>query len=57
MKNIRVFLVDDHYVVCEGIRRMLEQEEDLSVVGEKPKAVKKRWLNSKIPQQTWSCWM
>ncbi len=34
MKKIRVFLVDDHYVVCEGIRRMLEQEEDLSVVGE-----------------------
>ena len=34
MKNIRVFLVDDHYVVCEGLRRMLEQEEDLSVVEE-----------------------
>ncbi len=26
--------MDDHYVVCEGIRRMLEQEEDLSVVEE-----------------------
>ncbi|MFQ5874253.1 MAG: response regulator transcription factor, partial [Dehalococcoidia bacterium] len=34
MNKIRVFLVDDHYVVCEGLRRMLEQEEELSVVGE-----------------------
>ena len=34
MSQIRVFLVDDHYVVCEGLRRMLEQEEDLCVVGE-----------------------
>ncbi|MFQ5872434.1 MAG: response regulator [Dehalococcoidia bacterium] len=31
---MRVFLVDDHHVVCEGLRRMLEQEEDLRVVGE-----------------------
>ncbi|MFQ5874735.1 MAG: response regulator [Dehalococcoidia bacterium] len=34
MSKIRVFLVDDHYVVCEGLRRMLEQEEDLCVVGD-----------------------
>ena len=34
MSNIRVFLVDDHYVVCEGLRRMLEQEEELCVVGD-----------------------
>ena len=34
MKDIRVFLVDDHHVVCEGLRRMLEQEEGLSVVGD-----------------------
>ena len=34
MSKIRVFLVDDHHVVCEGLRRMLEQEEDLTVVGE-----------------------
>ena len=34
MSKIRVFLVDDHYVVCEGLRRMLEQEEDLEVMGE-----------------------
>ena len=34
MSKIRVFLVDDHHVVCEGLRRMLEQEEDLTVIGE-----------------------
>lgn len=34
MNKIRVFLVDDHYVVCEGLRRMLEQEEQLAVVGD-----------------------
>ena len=34
MRKIRVFLVDDHYVVCEGLTRVLEQEKDLSVVGQ-----------------------
>ena len=34
MNKIRVFLVDDHYVVCEGLRRMLEQEETVQVIGE-----------------------
>ena len=34
MSNVRLFLVDDHYVVCEGLRRMLEQEEELCVVGD-----------------------
>ena len=34
MNKIRVFLVDDHYVARYGLRLMLEQEEDLRVVGE-----------------------
>ena len=34
MSEVRVFLVDDHYVVCEGLRRMLEQEVELCIVGE-----------------------
>ena len=34
MEKIRAFLIDDHYVVCEGLRTMLEQEEELCVVGE-----------------------
>ena len=34
MSKIRVFLVDDHLMVCEGLRRMLEHEDDISVVGD-----------------------
>ena len=34
MDTIRILLVDDHQVVREGIRRMLEIEPDLKVVGE-----------------------
>ncbi len=34
MDIIRILLVDDHQVVREGIRRMLEIEPDLKVVGE-----------------------
>ena len=34
MDLIRILLVDDHQVVREGVRRMLEIEPDLRVVGE-----------------------
>lgn len=34
MKQIAVLLAEDHTVVREGLRRMLELEEDLQVVGE-----------------------
>jgi DNA-binding NarL/FixJ family response regulator len=34
MKKIRVFLVDDHEVLCYGLRQLLEQEVDISVLGE-----------------------
>lgn len=34
MDIIRVLLIDDHQVVREGLRRMLELEADLQVVGE-----------------------
>ncbi len=33
-KNIRVLLVDDHQVVRDGLQHMLEQEEDLEVIGQ-----------------------
>jgi len=31
--DIRVLLVDDHPIVCQGLRHMLELEEDIEVVG------------------------
>lgn len=34
MDTIRILLVDDHKVVCEGLRRMLELEEGMEIVGE-----------------------
>jgi len=34
MAKISVFVVDDHPVVCDGIRHMLEVEDDIRVVGE-----------------------
>ena len=34
MDTIKILIVDDHKVVCEGLRRMLELEEDIEVVGE-----------------------
>ena len=34
MEAINILLVDDHQVVREGLRRMLELESDLHVVGE-----------------------
>jgi len=34
MDTIRILLVDDHQVVREGLRRMLELEADMTVVGE-----------------------
>jgi DNA-binding NarL/FixJ family response regulator len=33
-KNIQILLVDDHQVVRDGLQRMLEQEEDIHVVGD-----------------------
>jgi len=34
MKNIKVLLVDDQQLVREGLRRMLELDEDIKVIGE-----------------------
>jgi len=34
MASIKVILVDDHPVVREGIRNLLEQSPDISIVGE-----------------------
>ncbi len=34
MKDIRVFLVDDQEIVRRGVRGMLEQEEDIEIIGD-----------------------
>lgn len=33
-KEIRLFLVDDHQVVRQGLRAMLESEEDIKIIGD-----------------------
>ena len=38
MEAIRILLVDDHQVVREGLRRMLELESDFKIVGEAAEA-------------------
>lgn len=37
--KIKIFIVDDHPVVCEGITQMINQESDLEVCGCAPDAV------------------
>jgi len=34
MKRIMVLLAEDHTIVREGLRKMLEMEDDFEVVGE-----------------------
>jgi DNA-binding NarL/FixJ family response regulator len=33
MRQIRVFIVDDHYMVIEGIRSLLQHQESLELIG------------------------
>ncbi len=33
MKKIRVFVTDDHYMVLEGIRSLLQHEEEIELIG------------------------
>lgn len=33
MKRIRVFIIDDHYMVVEGIRSLLQHDEQIELVG------------------------
>ncbi|MBI5144922.1 MAG: response regulator transcription factor, partial [Candidatus Omnitrophica bacterium] len=34
MSNIRVFLCDDHTLFRQGMRKLLELEQDIQIVGE-----------------------
>lgn len=38
--RIRILLVDDHFVVRAGLRSILDEEEDMEVVGEAPNGLK-----------------
>ena len=33
MNKIEVFIVDDHYMVIEGIRTLLQGEKDIELIG------------------------
>ena len=37
-KAIRVFLVDDHQVILEGLRHLFELEEDIEIIGQSANA-------------------
>jgi two-component system, NarL family, response regulator DevR len=34
VEKLKIFLVDDHPVILEGIRALLERHDDIEVVGE-----------------------
>ena len=38
MDEIRVGIIDDHAIVRQGLRAMIDREPDLRVVGEAPSA-------------------
>ena len=45
----RVFLIDDHSIVRDGLRRLLENQEDLLVSGEAESSKEALTLLSKVP--------
>ncbi len=49
MKRITVLLAEDHMIVREGLRNLLELEDDLEVVGEAPNGREAVALVKKIP--------
>ena len=52
MKSIRVLLVDDHQVVREGLKRMLDLDKDIEVVGEAVSGEEARQRPSSCPQMS-----
>ena len=36
MKSVRIFIIDNHELVRRGMRSMLDQEEDIEIVGDSP---------------------
>lgn len=48
-EQIRVFMADDHPVVREGLRRILEEEEDIVVIGEASDGVEVLQRSRELP--------
>jgi DNA-binding NarL/FixJ family response regulator len=42
---ISVFIADDHAVVRDGLRLLLESQADIKVVGYKKRALKRTWYH------------
>lgn len=54
--TIRLVLVDDHAILRQGLRSILEREPDLQVVGRRPPRRKpRRWFRRCGPM--WCCWI
>jgi DNA-binding NarL/FixJ family response regulator len=50
MKPIEVFIVDDHYMVIEGIRTLLQGEQDIELIGHASNAAScLSFLKNKLP--------
>jgi DNA-binding NarL/FixJ family response regulator len=50
MKHIEVFIVDDHYMVIEGIRTLLQGEQDIELIGHASNAAScLSFLKNKLP--------
>jgi len=48
MNKIRIILADDHVVVRQGIRRLLDQEDDMVVIGEADDGLKLLDMTEKL---------
>ena len=50
MSKIKIFIVDDHYMVIEGIRSLLQNEQNVELIGHAMNAVScLAFLNNQLP--------
>ena len=47
-KKIRILIADDHALFREGLRRILEREEDMEIVGEANDGAEALWLAERV---------
>ena len=53
--TIRVFLLDDHEMVREGVRSLLESDDEIEVVGEAA-SVAEALVGFRSPGRMWRSW-